>query len=108
MNKYEYIKLDCDYDPSIEDVLDAMKGEEWTGFESKNSSLSFVAEDILEQKYSDWEIYEEDDGVCLAVREKGSNDFEVYWVSPSYLFRASSDFIFGDDDFRQGGNDETL
>ncbi|WP_272929869.1 hypothetical protein [Actinobacillus pleuropneumoniae] len=35
MNKYEYIKLDCDYDPSIEDVLDAMKGEEWTGFESK-------------------------------------------------------------------------
>ncbi|WP_419851903.1 hypothetical protein [Actinobacillus pleuropneumoniae] len=100
MHKYEYIKLDCDDDPSKDEVLEQIQDEEWEGIESIHTVLDFVAEEILAENYSRWEIYEEDEGVCLAIREKGSKSFEVYWVSVCYRFDTQSSLIFDEDDLK--------
>ncbi|MCQ9121281.1 hypothetical protein BKG95_10310 [Rodentibacter pneumotropicus] len=101
MNKYEYILLeDFDKDSSAEEILKYLEGEIWTNFESNSSYLSFVAEHILEENHYKWEVYDEDDGVCLAVKEAGNETFEVYWVHPWYKFTADSDFMFDKDDFK--------
>lgn len=114
MKEYKYIRLDLDNDPSVEDVLHEIKGSAWSDFKSSWSCLSGVAEDILRENYINWNIYEEDDGVCLAIREADCEDFEVFWVTPSYIFSAESDFIFDKDDFKKAkindeeAKDETL
>lgn len=106
MHKYEYIKLDCDDDPSKDEVLEQIQDEEWEGFESDSTIFDYVAEEILAENYSGWEIYEEDEGVCLAIRAKGSKSFEVYWVSVCYRFDTQSALIFDEDDLKD--KEETM
>lgn len=106
MHKYEYIKLDCDDDPSKEEIFEQNQNEKWEDFESIHTLFGFVAEEILAKNYSSWGIYEEDEGVCLAIRKKGSKSFEVYWVSVCYRFDTQSAIIFDEDDLKD--KEETM
>lgn len=106
MHKYEYIKLDCDDDPGEEEVLEQIQDEEWVAFKSVSTSFYRVAEEILSKNYSKWDIYEEDEGVCLAIREEGSKSFEVFRVSIFYLLHTRSRLIFDKDDLKD--KEETM
>ncbi|WP_410685673.1 hypothetical protein [Avibacterium paragallinarum] len=100
MKEYEYILLDCDEDASKEDVLKSLEGKTWERFESHYGWLDTVAEAILKENHAEWQVYYEDDGVCLAVKEADSEGFEVYYVQPWYLFAADSRLMFDTDDFK--------
>ncbi|WP_410677808.1 hypothetical protein [Avibacterium paragallinarum] len=100
MKEYEYILLDCDEDASKEEVLKSLGNETWTRFENDYSCLDTIAEEILKENYAEWQVYDEDDGVCLAVKEADSEGFEVYYVQPWYLFAADSRLMFDTDDFK--------
>ena len=101
MKEYEYILLDCDKDASKEEVLKSLEGKTWEHFESNYEWLDNVAEEILKENYTEWEIFdEEDDGVCLAVKEADSQGFEVYYVQPWYLLTPMSRLMFDTDDFK--------
>ncbi|MFQ1050195.1 hypothetical protein ACIRXL_09050 [Avibacterium paragallinarum] len=101
MKEYEYILLDCDEDASKEDVLKSLEGKTWERFESNSGLLDTVAEEILKENHTKWEIYDEEaDGVCLAVKETDSEDFDVYYVQPWYSFTAISSLMFDTDDFK--------
>ncbi|AJE07767.1 hypothetical protein [Mannheimia haemolytica] len=99
MKTYEYIKLDVLDEPTKEEVQEALKQGCWVMYDSTYNYLDRVAEDILEVKHSDWETYDEDETVYLIVREYGKQEFEVVAVSLYFLFRASSETIFTEDDF---------
>lgn len=99
MNKYEYILLDCDKDASKEEVLENIKGEEWTSFESRYTDLGDVADKILEENYVEWEVYEEGEGVCLAVKKAGDETFEVFWAVVYYTLDVISETMFSKYDF---------
>lgn len=100
MKEYEYILLDCDEDASKEEVQKNLEGKTWTRFESDYSCLDTVAEEILKENYTEWEIFDEEDGVCLAVKEADSEDFEVFYVQPWYVFTGDSRLMFDTDDFK--------
>ncbi|OOF43960.1 hypothetical protein BKK51_10500 [Rodentibacter trehalosifermentans] len=99
MNKYEYILLDdFDRDVSAEEIQEEIEGKAWCSFEADRLDLRFAVEEILKENHLEWGVCEEDDGVCLAVKEEGSENFEVYWVYPYYRFYANSHFMFDKND----------
>ncbi|MFY1027140.1 hypothetical protein ACE4RU_05250 [Actinobacillus seminis] len=104
MKKYEYCLLDVDDEDelSVEEVLKQIKEQGWTYFVARNQlRLEWVAEDILKENYADWEIFEEDEEVYLAVKEVGEDKpIEVHRVSLFYVLSASSNMIFDNDDFK--------
>lgn len=81
-------------------ILKQIQDKEWEEFESIHTALDFVAEEILIKNYSRWGAYEEYEGYCFAIREKGSKSFKVYWVSVCYRFDAQSSLIFDEDDLK--------
>lgn len=106
MKEYEYIVLDVwDEDELSEGVvLEQIKAGAWTYFESNHRcfDLESAAEEILSKKYVDWEMFEEDDVVFLAIKEVGENkEIEVYSVSVRYIFSTSASMIFDNDDLIQ-------
>lgn len=111
MKEYEYIVLDVwDEDELSErEVLEQIKAGAWTYFESDHRRLDLAgaAEAILSKKYVDWEIFEEDDVVFLAIKEVGENkEIEVYGVSVRYIFSTSASMIFDNNDLVQ--QEETM
>ncbi|AWW56553.1 hypothetical protein DIS05_08635 [Pasteurella multocida] len=104
MKEYEYCLLDVDDEDelSVEEVLKQINEQGWTYFEANNQLLlEWVAKDILKENYANWEIYEEDEGVYLAVKEVGEDKpIEVHRVNLFYVLSASSNMIFDNDDFK--------
>lgn len=99
MQMYEYIKLEVLGEPSKEEVQEALAVGDWTLYATRWDSLEDVAADILESKYSDWEIYDEDEVAYLILKEQGKEEFEVIAVNLYFVVRTSGNTIFTQDDF---------
>ncbi|MGX2951429.1 hypothetical protein ACWIUA_11105 [Ursidibacter sp. B-7004-1] len=113
MCEYEYFILDIDDEDelSVEQVLEQIEDEgEWRYFgKCQFSNLEFVAEEILKEKYADWDMFEEDDAVVIAVKEIGEDkEIEVYQVSIKYVLSVATEMIFDNDDLRQEKQEETM
>lgn len=99
MPMYEYIKLEVFGEPTKEEVQEALKEGNWDLYISQWDDLEYVAEDILEAKHSDWEIYDEDEVAYLILRKLGEKAFKVVAVNVYWILRTSGNTIFTQDDF---------
>lgn len=99
MPMYEYIKLEVFGEPTKEEVQEALKEGNWDLYKSQWDDLEYVAEDILEAKHSDWEIYDEDEVAYLILRKQGEKVFEVVAVNVYWILRTSGNTILTQDDF---------
>lgn len=104
MTKFEYIVLDdcIDDEPTEESVLEQIEERSWTYFESVYCDDEFTAEEIVEKHHADWEIFDEDDGVYIAIRESGKENFRVYRASLFHTIGVRTDCIYSEDDFKEG------
>ncbi|MDG6895062.1 hypothetical protein [Volucribacter amazonae] len=95
MKTYEYIVLWdlIDDTPEVEEILKEIEGKQWTSFKSNSSTLFLVAEQILEKNHDEWEIYDEDDGVFIVVKENNSDYWELHRVSIVYQLSTTSEEI---------------
>ncbi|MGX2947373.1 hypothetical protein [Frederiksenia canicola] len=108
MSKYEYCVLDINNEDelSVEQVLEKIEVEGWVHVDcgaywwDKES----IANEILKEKYIDWQMFEEGDSVFIAVKEsvEGKEEIEVYQVCITYTLSTSAEMIFDNDDLRQG------
>ncbi|RDE72695.1 hypothetical protein DPV93_05285 [Haemophilus sputorum] len=95
MKAYEYIYFDDE--PTKEEVLEAISNCEWKCFKSSGFDLGWVAKGILEEKYNDWEMWDEDDTVYLVVREFNDDYWELHKVSICHSISAVSEEIYFDE-----------
>ncbi|MDY2946568.1 MAG: hypothetical protein SOS93_01770 [Mannheimia varigena] len=95
MQLYEYICFDNE--PNKEDVLEAISKDKWITFKSYSCCLDLVAQNILMEKHSDWEMYDENDVVYLVVRKFEDDYWELHEVSICYSISTSSKEIYFDD-----------
>ncbi|HHF5711946.1 TPA: hypothetical protein ACPPF3_000848 [Haemophilus influenzae] len=75
--EYEWLLINDldDEDPEKEEVEKIIKDRVWLEFDRKKRPFyleSSVAEELFIRNHSDWECYEEDEYVFLAIREQGS------------------------------------
>lgn len=87
--EYEWLLIDDldDKDPKKEEVEKIIKDDAWLEFDRKNRPFyleSSVAEELFIRNYTDWECYDEDEYVFLAIREQGSERYSIFRVSPWY------------------------
>ena len=100
--EYEWLVIDDldDEDLKKEEVEKIIKDSEWLEFDRKKRPFyleSSVAEELFMRNYSDWECYEEDEYVFLAIREQGSERYSIFRVSPGYRLVPDVDEIYFDD-----------
>lgn len=99
MPMYEYIKLEAFGEPTKEEVQEALKEGDWCLYKSHWDDLEDVAGDILEEKHSDWEIYDEDEVTYLILRKLGEKAFKVVAVNVYWSLRTLGKAILTQDDF---------
>ena len=83
-NLFEYIVFFDE--PSKDEVLEAVNDEgKWELFRSKQDKLYYVAKDIMETNFSDWELYDEGDSAYIVTREYRSQEWELNKISIYYI-----------------------
>lgn len=100
--EYEWLLIDDldDEEPEKEKIDQIIRDELWDKFDRKNErfySESSVAKKLFERHCIDWECYEEDEYVFLAVRKQGSESYSVFRISPYYMLMPNVDEIYFDD-----------
>ena len=100
--EYEWLLIDDldDEDPEKEEVEKIIKDSVWLEFDRKKRPFfleSSVAEELFMRNYSDWQCYEEDEYVFLAIREQGSERHSIFRVSPWYRLKPNVDEIYFED-----------
>ena len=99
--EYEWLLINLDNeDPKKEEVEKIIKDDVWLEFDRKKRPFyleSSVAEELFIRNYTDWECYEEDEYVFLAIREQGSERYSIFRVSPWYRLEPDVDEIYFDD-----------
>ena len=100
--EYEWLLIDDldDEDPKKEEVEKIIKDNAWLEFDRKNRPFyleSSVAKELFIRNYTDWECYEEDEYVFLAIREQGSERYSIFRVSPWYRLAPDVNEICFDD-----------
>nr|DAM57060.1 MAG TPA: hypothetical protein [Caudoviricetes sp.] len=100
--EYEWLLIDDldDEEPEKEEVEKIIKDSEWLEFDRKKRPFyleSSVAEELFMRNYSDWQCYEEDEYVFLAIREQGNERYSIFRVSPWYRLVPNVDEIYFED-----------
>ena len=100
--EYEWLLINNldDEDLEKEEVEKIIKNRGWVEFDRKKRPFyleSSVAEELFIRNHSDWECYEEDEYVFLAIREQGSERYSIFRVSPWYRLVPDVDEIYFDD-----------
>ncbi len=91
-NLFEYIVFFDE--PSRDEVLEAVSDEgKWELFNSKEDKLHYVAKDIMETKFSDWELYDEGDSAYIVTREYHSQEWEINKISIYYIIAFDDEYI---------------
>lgn len=100
--EYKWLLIDDldDEEPEKEEVEKIIKDSEWLEFDRKKRPFyleSSVAEELFMRNYSDWQCYEEDEYVFLAIREQGNERYSIFRVSPWYRLVPNVDEIYFED-----------
>ena len=100
--EYEWLLIDDldDEEPEKEEVEKIIKDSEWLEFDRKKRPFyleSSVAEELFMRNYSDWQCYEEDEYIFLAIREQGNERYSIFRVSPWYRLVPNVDEIYFED-----------
>ena len=100
--EYEWLLIDDldDEEPEKEEVEKIIKDSEGLEFDRKKRPFyleSSVAEELFMRNYSDWQCYEEDEYVFLAIREQGNDRYSIFRVSPWYRLVPNVDEIYFED-----------
>ncbi|VEI47012.1 Uncharacterised protein [Actinobacillus equuli] len=96
---YEYIAaFEFDDEPTKDDVLKIISEGSWDLFKCQKMLLGYVAQEILEEKYSDWEMYDEDESVYLIVRKYGDEEWELHKATIQYRLYVDTEEIYFDDE----------
>lgn len=94
MELYEYIAIFEDEEPTKEDVIKLIAEEDWELFKCQEMILACIAERILEEKYDDWEMWDEDSCVYLIVRKYGAEEWELHKATIQYRLCVDTEEIF--------------
>lgn len=100
--EYEWLLINDldDEDLKKEKVEKIIKDRGWLEFDRKKQPFyleSSVAEELFIRNHSDWECYEEDEYVFLAIREQGNERYSIFRVSPWYRLAPNVDEIYFED-----------
>lgn len=98
MELYEYIAIFEDEEPTKEEVIKAITEESWGLFKCLKMILDNVAQRILEEKYNDWEMYDEDESVYLIIRKYGDEEWELHKATIQYRLYVDTEEIYFDDE----------
>ncbi|MDG6895063.1 hypothetical protein [Volucribacter amazonae] len=99
MKTYEYIALSKWNDtPTKEEFLEKIENGYWYKFFSNASQLDLVAEQILEENYIDWDLYDENEDIYIAVKENNSDYWELFLVRAIYQLSTTSEHILCSED----------
>lgn len=98
MELYEYIAIFKDEVPTKDDVIKLITETHWNLFECPRMILNSVAERILEEKYNDWAMWDEDSCVYLAVRKFATEEWELHKATIQYRLCVDTEEIFFDEE----------
>ncbi|AKO45043.1 hypothetical protein [[Haemophilus] ducreyi] len=97
---YEYIAVFEDDEPTKDKCLEIVADKrEWTFFSYHiSTSLEEIAQKILEARYNNWEMWDEDDYVYLIVRKYGDEEWELHKATIQYRLYVDTEEIYFDDE----------